>query len=182
MNIFYLHESPVQCAEWMVDKHVVKMILETAQLLSTAHRVIDGAPVEVTLRNTETGKLRKKKVWVLDDNRNDVLYSCTHMNHPSAVWARASVENYLWLAEHLLALGDEYTYRYGKQHLTMQKLGYTLQSPPFHLRDYDMTEMPSCMDKEYIISDDPITNYRNYYKYGKSRMHKWTKRPVPEWL
>ena len=42
MNIFYLHENPEICAEYHCDKHVVKMILETAQMLSTAHRIIDG--------------------------------------------------------------------------------------------------------------------------------------------
>ena len=182
MNIFYLSDSPQQCAEWMVDKHVVKMILETAQLLSTAHRVLDGMQIQVTLRDPESGKTRNKKVWVLDDDRNDVLYNATHINHPSAVWARTSVENYCWLADHLLALGDEYTHRYGKKHLSIQKLGYILQSPPFHLQDYEMTPMPSCMDPEYIISDDPIINYRNYYKLGKAKMHKWTKREAPEWI
>jgi hypothetical protein len=180
----------------MVDKHVVKMILETAQLLSTAHRVLDGMQVQVTYKTPDQvidmpfegtsfvrkGKLRKKKVWVLDDSRNDILYNATHINHPSAVWVRTSVENYCWLADHLLALGNEYTHRYGKQHLSIQKLGYVLQSPPFHLRDYEMTSMPSCMDKEYIISDDPVVNYQNYYKIGKARMHKWTKREVPSWI
>lgn len=182
MNIFYLDESPKQCAEWMVDKHVVKMILETAQLLSTAHRILDGTQYEVTLQNTETGKLRKKKAWVLDDDRNHILYSATHVNHPSAIWCRQSVENYNWLVEHLFALSDEYTYRYGKTHKTIQKLGYEIQAPPNNLRDYDMTPMPSCMADEYIISDDPVENYRNYYKFGKTRMHKWTKREVPEWI
>jgi hypothetical protein len=73
----------------MVDRHVVKMILESAQLLSTAHRVLDGVAVI-------GGKLggRKKTEWVLDDARQDVLYKATHMNHPSAIWARKSVENY----------------------------------------------------------------------------------------
>ena len=182
MNIFYLHEDPKQCAEWMVDKHVVKMILESAQLLSTAHRVLDGAPVEVTYRVPSTDKLRKKKVWILDDNRNDVMYNATHINHPSAVWCRDSVCNYVWLADHLLALGSEYSYRYGKTHKSIEKLGYMLQSPPLNLTEYDMTEMPSCMDKEYIISDDPITNYRNYYKIGKARMHAWKKREAPSWI
>lgn len=188
--------DPKQCAEWMVDKHVVKMILETAQLLSTAHRVMDGLEVEVTYKTPDKfmnfpfegrqefrpGKLRKKKVWVLDDDRNDILYNATHINHPSAVWARTSVENYCWLADHLLALGDEYTYRYGKRHLSIEKLGYILQSPPYNLRDYEMTKMPSCMDAEYIISDDPITNYKNYYKYGKSELHSWKNRTKPEWI
>jgi hypothetical protein len=180
----------------MVDKHVVKMILETAQLLSTAHRVIDGAPVEVTYKTPDqiidmpfegtsfirAGKLRKKKVWVIDDNRNDILYNATHINHPSAVWCRESVSNYSWLVDHLFALSAEYTYRYGKKHATMAKLGYEIQSPPFNLKEYDPTPMPSCMDKEYIISDDPVINYRNYYKVGKTRMHSWKKREVPSWI
>lgn len=180
MNIFYLDESPRQCAEWMVDKHVVKMILETAQLLSTAHRVLDGLQIQLELE--KDGKVRKKKLWVLDDSRNDILYAATHINHPSAIWCRQSVENYNWLVDHLFALGDEYTYRYGKKHLTIQKLGYMIQSPPYNLKDWDWTPMPSCMDKQYIISDDPIVNYRNYYKHGKSRMHAWKKREMPEWM
>jgi hypothetical protein len=196
MNIFYLSESPVECAQAMVDRHVVKMILETAQLLSTAHRVLDGVCTEVTYKTPDKiidmpfegtkllkkGKLRKKKVWKLNDSRDDILYSATHINHPSAIWARESVENYLWLVDHLFALGDEYTYRYGKIHLTMKKLGYEIQSPPYSLKEWDMTLMPSCMDKEYIISDEPIVNYRNYYAHGKKHLHAWKRREPPAWI
>lgn len=183
MNIFYLDQDPRQCAEWMVDKHVVKMILETAQLLSTAHRVLDGQLVEVSFFvDGLDRRVKKKKLWLLEDTRNDVLYNATHMNHPSAIWARQSVENYNWLVEHLFALGDEYTYRYGKVHKTMTKLGYEIQSPPHNLRDWDMTPMPSCMAEEYIISDDPVTNYRNYYKHGKSNIHAWKNREAPSWI
>ena len=176
MNIFYISKDPVEAAQWMVDKHVVKMILESAQLLSTAHRILDGVE---TVALSKTG--RKKKVWTLRDQRELVMYQATHINHPSAVWCRASVENYLWLVEHFAALLDEYTYRYGKQHKCASML-YALQSPPHNLKDYDMTPMPSAMAEEYKISNDPLTNYRNYYKFGKSRMHKWTKRQPPEWI
>lgn len=181
MNIFYIDENPIQAAQWMVDKHVVKMILETAQLLSTAHRVLDGAPVEVSYYADGSDKVRKKKVWLLDDDRNDVLYNATHINHPSAIWARESVENYSWLVDHLFALSDEYTYRYGKKHKTIEKLGYMIQSPPFHLKEWDMTTMPSCMPDEYKIGT-PVDNYREYYKNGKSDLHKWTKRDAPYWI
>lgn len=177
MNIFYLDHDPKQCAEWMVDKHVVKMILETAQLLSTAHRVLDGVE---GVGMTDSG--RKKKVWKLHDNRDTVLYSATHVNHPSAVWARTSVENYNWLVDHLFALGDEYTYRYGKVHATITKTALEIQNPPLRLQQWDMTPMPSCMDQQYIISDDPISNYRNYYKYGKASMHSWKNRTPPGWI
>lgn len=176
MNIFYLDESPTQCAQWMVDKHVVKMILETAQLLSTAHRVLDG------VMTIDTSGPRKKKVYKLNDERDLILYSATHINHPSAVWARSSVENYNWLVDHLFALSAEYTYRYGKQHATMTKMGYEIQSPPHSLTNWDWTPMPSCMDPQYIIGEDPIANYRNYYRLGKASMHKWKKREAPEWI
>jgi hypothetical protein len=177
MNIFYISKDPVQAAEWMVDKHVVKMILESAQLLSTAHRILDG---EENLGKSKTG--RNVKRWILPDSRENVLYSATHINHPSAVWCRQSVENYNWLADHMFALLYEYTYRYNKQHKIEGELSYMLQSPPFALKEYDMTVMPSAMAGEYKISDDPLVNYRNYYKVGKVRMHKWTNRQPPEWI
>ena len=177
MNIFYLDHNPAQAAEWMVDKHVVKMILESAQLLSTAHRILDGREIE---GKSKTG--RKARRWVLDDARENVIYSATHINHPSAVWCRKSVENYNWLADHFFALMAEYTYRYNKQHKCYGELSYMLQSPPKNLKDWDMTVMPSAMDDEYKISYDPIVNYRNYYKVGKARMHSWKNRQPPEWI
>ena len=180
MNIFYIDSDPRQCAEWMVDRHVIKMVLETAQLLSTAHRVLDG--LEVQLELEKHGKVRKKKVWVLDDDRNDVLYNATHINHPSAIWCRESVENYNWLVDHLHALGQEYIYRYGKRHATIEKCFYPLQSPPHGLRAWDWTKPPSAMGPEFIISDDPVVNYRNYYKYGKAALHSWKNRQPPEWI
>lgn len=176
VNIFYIDHDPVQAARWMVDKHVVKMILESAQLLSTAHRVLDGVE---HIAVTEKG--RKKRVYILDDDREYIMYQATHVNHPSAIWCRTSVENYLWLVEHFAALLNEYTYRYGKKHKCAEML-YSLQSPPHNLKLYDMTKMPSAMAEEYVIGDDPLDNYRNYYKMGKTRMHKWTNRQPPEWI
>lgn len=177
MNIFYIDENPLQAAQWMVDKHVVKMILESAQLLSTAHRVLDG---DMFVGKTATG--RNVKRWKLHDAREDVLYQATHINHPSAVWCRESVENYNWLADHMFALLQEYTYRYEKKHKIEGELSYMLQSPPNNLKEWPMTKMPSAMAEEYVISDDPITNYRNYYKNGKTRMFSWKKRQPPEWI
>ena len=159
----------------MVDKHVVKMILESAQLLSTAHRVLDGVEyIDVT-----SG--RRIKRWMLVDSREDVMYKATHINHPSAVWCRQSVENYTWLSDHLFALLDEYTYRYDKKH-ACSMLAIELQAPPFNLKDWEWTKMPSCMDEKYIIGQDPIINYRNYYRIGKANLHSWKKREAPEWI
>ena len=177
MNIFYIDKDPAQAAQWMVDKHVVKMILESAQLLSTAHRLLDGREVE---GKSKTG--RKARRWVLDDARENVLYAATHINHPSAVWCRASVENYNWLVDHMFALMQEYTYRYGKEHKCYGELSYMLQSPPKNLKEWEWTEPPSAMAEEYIISEDSLTNYRQYYKIGKAGMHNWKNRQPPEWI
>jgi hypothetical protein len=171
-------ESPIDAAWALVDKHVVKMILESAQLLSTAHRILDGEEIE---GRSKTG--RKARRWTLSDARENVLYQATHINHPSAVWCRHSIENYNWLVDHFYELGFEYTYRYGKIHKCFQNyLAYMLQSPPKNLKEYDMTPMPSCMAPEYIISEDSIINYRNYYREGKKNLHKWTNRQPPEWI
>ena len=185
MNIFYLDQDPVQAAQWMVDKHVVKMILESAQLLSTAHRVLDGEEIQLQvdlLQEDGSFKTKKKKWWALNDAREEVIYSATHINHPSAIWCRSSIENYDWLVDHFFALMQEYTYRYEKTHKCFGELSYMLQSPPKNLQEYNMTTCPSAMDKSYVISNDPVTNYRNYYKMGKTHLHKWTKREAPSWL
>jgi len=177
MNIFYISDDPIQAAEWMVDKHVVKMIVESAQLLSTAHRLLDGME---TIGTSASG--RSKKMWELFDAREPVVYQATHINHPSAVWCRSSIENYVWLVEHFFALMNEYTFRYGKKHKCQGELSYMLQSPPKNLKEYDWTEMPCAMADEYIISDDPVVNYQNYYKIGKANLHSWKNRNRPEWI
>jgi hypothetical protein len=178
MNIFYVNSDPEVAARSMVDRHVVKMIIETAQLLSTAHRVIDG---EEYVGQTQTG--RKAKRWRLSGNADAIMYAATHINHPSAVWVRENSANYNWLYDHLLALGREYTHRYGRTHLTIDKLKDILKDAPENIEQSRvMTKMPSCMDKQYIVSLDPIINYRNYYNYGKTDLLRWSNRPPPQWI
>ena len=112
MNVFYLHSDPQKCAEWAVDKHVVKMILEAAQLLCTAHRLLDG---DEYIDKTKTG--RSVKRWRLPDPSDDTfLYTATHVNHPCAVWCRESNNNYNWLWCYLYEHCCEYNHRYGKLH------------------------------------------------------------------
>lgn len=176
MNIFYIDPDPTKCAEQMVDKHVVKMILETAQLLSTAHRMIDGVEY---VGSTKTG--RKVKRWKLDDPRkDDIIYQATHVNHPSAVWCRQSNNNYNWLYCHFEALLKEYTYRYGKQHKCTELAPY-LRNPPKAINVGPFTPVTPAMPDEYK-ADNSVDSYRNYYRIAKERMHKWTNRLPPEWL
>ena len=115
MNIFYLDNDPVRAAKAHCDMHVVKMILEYAQLLSTAHRLLDG-------------KLIGKKYEL--DRYNDVIYKATHRNHPSAVWARSNSVHYEWLYSLFIACCNEYTERYGKVHATDTKLRTILARLP----------------------------------------------------
>ena len=175
MNIFAVSNDPKQSAEWMVDKHVVKMILETAQLLSTAHRVLDGKEF-IELKNN-----RKVKRWRLPDEREVYLYSATHVNHPSTVWTRATNNNYTWLACHFGALLAEYTYRYGKHHKCEAMVPW-LRYPPHGIPVGYLTQVTPAMPEQYTVGADSVASYRKYYREAKQHLHKWTKREAPEWI
>jgi len=136
MNIFYLHKDPQKAAEYQYDKHVVKMILESAQMLCTAHHHYD--------------------------NGDNVPYKKAHYNHPSTVWARANKPQYYWLYNHMIALGEEYTRRYGKVHLTITKCKEALLLYPHGMPDGFFTNPPQCMPDEYK-ADNSVDAYWNYY-------------------
>ena len=176
MNIFYLDHDVKTCAQYHNNKHTVKMILEYAQLLSTAHRVIDGYPIQE--KNSIGHKLVR---YYLGDSRDDIIYKSTHINHPSAIWVRQSRENYLWLFGLFVELFNEYNYRYGKNHASAALIPY-LSSAPIKIPDKPFTQPTPAMDAEYIISTDSLVNYRNYYKLGKANLNEYKNRPVPEWL
>jgi hypothetical protein len=183
MNVFYVDKNPTIAAQCLVNSHCVKMILESAQLLSTAHRVLDGKlTVEKKVVNGSLPiRHRNVKRWVLDDDRESALYSATHVNHPSAIWCRQSTANYVWLYDHFIALLDEYTYRYGKKH-KCETMASVLRDVPNNISPANFTQPPPAMDDSYIISEDSVVNYRNYYKHGKSHLHKWTNREAPLWM
>ena len=117
MNIFILNKDPRKAVVEYNDKHVVKMIVESAQMLSSAHRFLDGKET-VYPKRMKNGKYRRTKIWKLPDHRENILYRTTHLNHPCSVWCRETVENYMWLWELTDALCDEYYHRYGKHHTT----------------------------------------------------------------
>lgn len=178
MNIFYLDHDVRKCAEMHNDKHVIKMILEYAQLLSTAHRYLDGI-VEYGL--SKTG--RKKTIYRLPDSRDSILYVATHINHPSAVWARQSKENYIWLANMLIALCEEYTHRYGKTH-KVERDGLChvlLKNFPHNIGNSGFTQPTPAMPDNVKIAGDSIKSYRNYYINNKTHLANWKKRTTPEW-
>lgn len=157
MNIFYLHRKVKKCAKYHVDRHIVKMPLETAQLLCSAIIMCGG----------------------------EAPYKLTHKNHPCAIWARKSKENWLWLKELGLALCNEYTFRYEKKH-KCQEIIESLTVP--ELPEIPFSEPPQCMPDIYKC-DDSREAYRELYRKGKSHLHywksgkpAWKNRDIPRWL
>lgn len=176
MNIFYLSHDTRESARFQVDSHAVKMILETAQILSTTHRYLDGTKESIKVNG------RSKTVYTHPDKVfNDNLYSCTHINHPSTMWARQSGSNYLWLYHYFLAMLEEYTHRYGKNHKCEFLIPF-FSCTPKNIPVGIFTEPTPAMPTKYIVSNDSIASYRSYYMGEKRHLFKWTKRQPPSWL
>jgi hypothetical protein len=188
MNIFALNDIPKIAAEQHCDKHVVKMIVEYMQLLSSAQRLLDGQEriVYVPVSNGKSSKT--KKIYVLPGEvvvdgviQNPKCYAATHQNHPCAIWARSNSENYLWLVSLLKELSREYTYRYGKIHAAEKFMSF-IETTPKNIRVNSRTAFPQCMPDIYHVKNDPIAAYQAFYLGEKIRFAKWTKRDVPEWF
>ena len=176
MNIFYLHEDPIQNAKWHIDKHIVKMPIEYAQLMSTAHRLLDG---EMYLGKTAIG--RNIKRWRLHDEREDILYKASHINHPSAIWVRESIENYFQMYKLYMAVLAEFTNRYGKVHGS-SKPSIALIRPPSNIPMVKGAQLPQCMPEICKVKNNPILAYRNYYIVEKNSFASWKNREIPEWF
>ena len=146
-------------AQYHCDKHVVKMILETAQLLCGVHHVTAHDTVHDTAH---------------------VPYKLSHKNHPCSIWARDSMSNYLYLCEIGLALCEEYTYRYGKRHKSQEVIEWCLMNKP-QIQDIGFTTPPKAMPDEYK-TEDVIESYRKYYLGAKKTFLTWKERKVPEWV
>ena len=166
MNIFFLDRDPAIAARYHCNKHTVKMILESAQLLSTAHRLLDG---------TKDGKH-----WKLPDDRDEVLYRATHANHPSAVWVRANIDHYRWVHDLLYYLIYEYKHRYGGKYHKTQGLQLHLLDAPHNTPIVPWQDPPQCMPDD-CKHEDTVTAYRTYYAKYKSDIAKWSVREEPEW-
>lgn len=180
MNLFILHEDPIIAAQLQCDKHVVKMIVESAQMLSTTHRMLDGTLYYELSKNN-----RKVKRYRLNDDREAVLYKAVHFNHPCTVWTRESLQNYQWHYKHFIALCDEYKYRYGKVHATDTLLRHYLYAPPSNIPSVGQTDFKLAMksNPECMFPEDPVKSYKLYYQTKQDRFKMaWTNRKVPEWF
>lgn len=152
MNIFFLDYDPKKCAQYHNNKHVVKMILETAQLLCGVH-------------------------WMIGE---EAPYKLSHKNHPCSKWVREDLNNYLWLCELGLELCEEYKYRYGKTHKTYQVILWCIDNKP-NIPDIEFTSPPLAMPDVCKINNNIISSYRNYYIIEKSSFCVWKGREVPYW-
>lgn len=151
MNIFVLSEDPVEAARVQCDKHVVKMILESGQMLCAAHP-IGSAP-----------------------------WKRTHYNHPCTVWARTSTGNYEWLAVHGLTLCEEYTHRYGKRHKSEDVLLWCAENVPKEVPEGPLTPFVVAIKNQKYHLNDAVASYRAYYLGEKSRFAKWKNSEPPPW-
>ena len=181
MNIFYLSQNPERAARWHCDKHVVKMILETTQLLYTAHwvlAILNGGPKAAPdFRTAPT---------MASDPAHHGYRSIHNPKHPSAIWVRESLEHYKWLCELGMALCEEFQHRFGshKAHSCEEHIYWLYANPPPSLISRGWSQPPQAMPEEYR---DPssIIAYRKYYRYDKGEkrgMMKYSKRESPVWL
>lgn len=153
MNIFVLDKDPMLAAKYHCDKHIVKMILESAQLLCSAH-------------------------WV---SGSQAKYRLTHKNHPCSIWVRESIENYDWMCYFSMCLCMEYTSRYGKTHKSQETIEWCCINKPNLNSTGVVSDHPLCMPEKYK-SDDVVTSYRSYYLGEKMEFAKWSKSEKPPWV
>jgi hypothetical protein len=162
MNIFFLDENPRRAAELHCDKHVVKMIIETAQMLYAAH-------------------------WVLSPEiLPESAYKLAHKNHPCTIWARKTLFNYLWLCSLGWWLCKEYQHRYGltKIHKTEQHIVWLLNNPPKGIPKCGFTNPAQAMPPEFK-QKDTIRAYHTFYRESKLKdrgIVAYTKREWPDFL
>jgi hypothetical protein len=155
VNIFILDENPKTAAQYHCDKHVVKMILEHTQMLSTAIRVHSNNTIEN-------------------------VYKIAHLNHPCSIWTRQNRQNFLWLCEMTEELFQEYSKRYNKTHKSYS-IFQTCKEYSHILPEGNLTQFAQAMPQEYKNSN-PITAYRTYYIKDKKDFAKWKNGNTPEWF
>lgn len=155
MNIFILDTNQQKSAQYHVDKHIVKMPLETALLLCSAHH-LSGT------------------------NQETVPYGLTHKNHPITTWVKSSISNYNWLVDFGLELCKEYTYRYNKIHKCEGIISWCGDRKP-NIPVIDITPFVLAMPDKYKCNS-PVESYREYYKKEKSHLFSWKNREKPCWL
>lgn len=184
MNIFVLDNDPRRAAEYHCDKHSIKMILESAQMLCTAHwlgwaKMLNAPPM----------KTKQLQQWLYDNVPKDLQppWKMTHANHPCSQWTRHVWGNYMWHSRLGLALCSVYTERYGKVHKSHEVHRWLNRCipPTFETtveNPVGITPFAVCMPDDVKIQGDAIASYRNYYNVHKARMARWAHSEKPAWF
>lgn len=152
MNIFYLDNNLTLSAQYYMDRHIVKIPLEIAQMLSTAQSIYHIPSA----------------------------YKPTHCNHPTNVWVRTSKQNYDWTCMMGLELCKEYTYRYKRVHACQSIIENCIKNMP-PLADIGLTQFYLAMPNDCKM-DNVVDSYRQYYIKYKKHLAKWKNRNVPSWF
>lgn len=167
MNIFYLDKDPKKAAKYHCDKHVVKMILESAQLLSSAHY---------------KNKIRVFPKGSYNKNNPQGIYKLTHENHPCSKWVKKSSGNYLWLCELADNLLKQYTLRYKKKHACHSMIEWFKEFIPNHIPIGKMTRPCCVVAEDCFFPGNTVKSYRIYYVKYKSSIARWDKGvEEPQW-
>ena len=162
MNIFFLDKTPEKSAQYLCDKHIPKMLLESAQMLSTAVRKYE--------EDTETTPLAEP------------IYKSAYPNHPMTIWVSETLGNFTWALDNAIWINNEYKLRFNKIQKSYKVLKNIIDFElNAHIPEGDFTEPPQCMPDEYR-DKDYVTAYRRYYNTDKKYFAKWEKgRQQPEW-
>lgn len=187
MNIFILSLNPKEAAKLHVDKHVVKMILETCQLLYSAHWALGRPEILGPEGLSAIGLSKLQKKLILPDSMLSAPsggYRPVHIHHPCSVWCRRTLGNYTWLCELGKELIAEFKWRYGNSHKCEKHLRWLEENPPTTIRKFGLSPFAIAMDPKYKISTNPVECYRHFYKTSKAErgLIKYTRRSLPDWL
>jgi hypothetical protein len=166
MNIFILSLIQREIAEFMMDKHVSKILLEAVQMLCSAKRILDPE----------------------DEKTNQKIYRLAHKNHPVTIWCRKSKANFIWTLDLIEELHKEWRYRYNHPETKIHKsylISLILKEnipDDDKFEEYGLTPFALAMPDKYK-SADPVESYRNYYmSEEKQRIATWNKRRKrPDW-
>lgn len=162
MNIFATDINTTTCASYHVDSHIVKMPTELAQMVSFVYYHQD--------------------LWDSSIPQLLMQFSKSHDNHPCSLWIRENISNFYWTCELGIKLIEEYRYRYNseKHQRCLLIFEWALNNMP-ELNIQCMTPFALAMPEEFKV-DCCIESYRNFYRFDKAHLHKWTKRDKPEWI
>lgn len=144
MNIFVLDQDPTRAAHAQCDKHVIRMLVESCQLLASAYWVELGVRSRKAVLANPNAASIVSELWEgfprkVDQDKYDGTplqglqhepYWATHTNHPCAIWVRESVANFNWLVDHAIGLAEAYTLRYNKTNACESVAHWFKENPP----------------------------------------------------